>query len=45
MTPELFAQVTLQPPCQPAPFDLKNHKFSTKKQGKHTRSFHEGHYF
>lgn len=45
MLPELFAQVALQPPCQPAPFDLKNHKFPTKKQGKYTRSFHEGHYF
>lgn len=45
MSPELFAQVALQPPCQPAPFDLKNHKFPTKKQGKYTRSFHEGHYF
>ncbi|XP_022177681.1 zinc finger MYM-type protein 1-like [Myzus persicae] len=44
MSPELFAQVALQPPCQPAPFDLKNHKFPTKKQGKYTRSFHEGHY-
>jgi len=45
MSPELFAQVALQPPCQPTPFDLKNHKFPTKKQGKYTRSFHEGHYF
>ncbi|CAI6351816.1 unnamed protein product [Macrosiphum euphorbiae] len=45
MSPELFAQVALQPPCQPAPFDLKNHKFPTKKQGKYTRSFHEEHYF
>ncbi|KAF0712347.1 zinc finger MYM-type protein 1-like [Aphis craccivora] len=45
MSPELFAQVALQPPCQPALFDLKNHKFPTKKQGKYTRSFHEGHYF
>lgn len=45
MSPELFSQTALQPPCQPVPFDLQDHKFPTRKIGKCIRSFHEGHYY
>lgn len=42
---ERFSQIAHQEPCQPQPTELKNGIFPLRKQGKHSRSFHEQHYF
>lgn len=42
---ENFSKFAYQEPCQPKPIELKNGKFTSRKQGEHFRSFHEQHYF
>lgn len=42
---ERFSQIAHQEPCQPQPTELKNGILPLRKQGKHSRSFHEQHYF
>lgn len=42
---ERFSQIAHQEPCQPQPVELKDGKFPSRKQGQHSRSFHEQHYF